>query len=80
MVLRLQNGGIPLDHAEPRHDPRSLSRGDFFIGRGYWTRANPEQCLLATIGRPARVSRDVKWLIVAPRREHSRKPDEAYEK
>ncbi len=24
----------------------------FFTGLGYWTRANPEQCLLATIGNP----------------------------
>ena len=25
----------------------------FFTGLGYWTRCNPEQCLLATRGRPA---------------------------
>jgi N6-adenosine-specific RNA methylase IME4 len=52
----------------------------FPIGCGYWTRANPEQCLLATRGRPQRLSRAVPQLIVAPRREHSRKPDEAYER
>ena len=46
---------------------------------GYWTRANPEQCLLATRGRPKRIARDVRRLVVAPRREHSRKPDEVYE-
>jgi N6-adenosine-specific RNA methylase IME4 len=51
---------------------------DFFTGMGYWTRANAELCLLATIGRPKRTSMAVKRLIVAPRREHSRKPDEAY--
>jgi N6-adenosine-specific RNA methylase IME4 len=56
----------------------SLSTGDFFTGMGYWTRANPEQCLLATIGKPRRLSRAVRQLIVSPRREHSRKPDEAY--
>ena len=27
----------------------------FPIGCGYWTRANPEQCLLATRGRPERI-------------------------
>jgi N6-adenosine-specific RNA methylase IME4 len=48
----------------------------FFTGLGYWTRCNPEQCLLATRGRPKRLNRDVAQLIVAPRREHSRKPDE----
>ena len=34
-------------------------------------------CLLATRGRPKRLARDIPQLIVAPRREHSRKPDEA---
>jgi N6-adenosine-specific RNA methylase IME4 len=50
----------------------------FFTGLGFWTRANPELCLLATRGHPKRRSADVRKLIVAPRREHSRKPDEAY--
>lgn len=48
------------------------------IGTGYWTRANPEQCLLATRGHPKRLNADVRKLIVSPRREHSRKPDETY--
>jgi N6-adenosine-specific RNA methylase IME4 len=54
-------------------------KGSFFMGTGHWTRANPELCLLATRGRPKRLSRSVRELIVAPRREHSRKPDEIYE-
>jgi N6-adenosine-specific RNA methylase IME4 len=54
------------------------SSEDFFMGTGYWTRANPEQCLLATIGKPRRLSKAVRQLIISPRREHSRKPDEAY--
>lgn len=52
----------------------------FFTGLGYWTRANPEMCLLATRGSPKRKSRDVRRLVIAPRREHSRKPDEVYER
>jgi N6-adenosine-specific RNA methylase IME4 len=51
---------------------------DFFTGMGYWTRANPEQCLLATRGQPKRKGRDVRRLMVSPRREHSRKPEETY--
>ena len=47
-----------------------------WMGLGYWTRGNPEVCLLATRGHPHRVSKSVKQLIVALRREHSRKPDE----
>ena len=52
--------------------------GTFFTGLGHWTRANPEQCLLATRGSPRRLAKNVAKLIVSPRREHSRKPDEAY--
>ena len=52
----------------------------FFTGLGFWTRANPEPCLLATRGRPKRKSAGVRKLVVAPRREHSRKPDEVYER
>jgi N6-adenosine-specific RNA methylase IME4 len=52
----------------------------YFTGMGYWTRANPEQCLLATRGHPVRWNRDVRKLIISPRREHSRKPDEIYER
>jgi N6-adenosine-specific RNA methylase IME4 len=50
----------------------------FFFGMGHWTRANPELCLLATRGRPHRMNADVPELILAPRREHSVKPDEIY--
>ena len=52
--------------------------GNFFTGLGFWTRANPEPCLLATRGKPRRLSANVRKLIVSARREHSRKPDEAY--
>ena len=48
----------------------------YFTGMGYWTRANPEQCILATRGSPRRKAKDVRQLIVAPRQGHSRKPDE----
>jgi|TARA_R110000851_G_scaffold107700_1_gene228155 N6-adenosine-specific RNA methylase IME4 len=50
----------------------------FFTGLGYWTRSNPEMCLLATKGKPKRISKAVKQLVVSERREHSRKPDEMY--
>ena len=52
----------------------------FFTGLGFWTRANPETCLLATRGKPKRKSSAVKKLVIAPRREHSRKPDEVYDR
>ncbi len=46
------------------------------VGMGYWTRQEAEICLLATRGRPRRRARDVRQVVFAPRREHSRKPDE----
>jgi N6-adenosine-specific RNA methylase IME4 len=58
---------------------QNMRSDDLFMGLGYWTRANPEQCLLATKGKPKRVSKSVKKLVVDHRREHSRKPDSIYE-
>ena len=50
----------------------------YFTGMGYWTRSNPEMCLLGTKGKPKRLDMSVKQLVVSQRREHSRKPDEVY--
>ena len=60
--------------------PTLWTENDFFTGLGYWTRAHPELCLLGTRGKPKRVSKAVRRLVVSPRREHSRKPDEIAEK
>jgi N6-adenosine-specific RNA methylase IME4 len=49
-------------------------------GLGYWTRQNTEFCLLATRGSPKRLNADVQQGIIAPRREHSRKPDGIHER
>jgi N6-adenosine-specific RNA methylase IME4 len=61
-------------------DPTIYRDASFFTGLGFWTRANPEMCLLASRGHPHRRNANVRKLIVSPRREHSRKPDEAYER
>ena len=53
---------------------------DTSMGMGYWTRANSEVCLLATRGKPKRLNADVRQGIIAPRREHSRKPDGIHER
>lgn len=50
------------------------------MGMGYWTRQETEICHLFKRGRPKRKSKGVRQLIKAPRREHSRKPDEVYER
>ncbi len=51
-----------------------------FMGNGYWTRANTEPCLLSTRGKPKRLNADVRQGIIAPRRQHSRKPDGMHER
>lgn len=65
------------------------------FGMGFWTRANPEQVwgafdtddeeedtqvIMFKKGNPKRRARNVRRLIVAPVREHSRKPDEFFER
>jgi len=60
--------------------PFFTEQSDIFTGMGYWTRSNSEICLLATRGKPKRQARDVKQAILAPRREHSRKPDCVYDR
>ena len=47
---------------------------------GFWTRANPEMCLLGSRGQPRRRNTDVAKLLLASRREHSRKPEQAYQR
>jgi len=55
---------------------QNMSGLGLFTGLGAWTRANSELCLLATRGRPQRLSRRVHSVVVSPRQRHSQKPDE----
>lgn len=48
----------------------------FHFGLGYWTRQNPELVLLGTRGKPKRIDNTIPNLVIHPRGEHSRKPDE----
>lgn len=54
------------------------ANGQARIGMGYWTRKQTELCFLFTRGKPRRKDKGVREIIDAPRREHSRKPDEQY--
>lgn len=49
------------------------------FGTGYVFRSAAEFILVGTIGKPKVQSRSVRNLIVAPVREHSRKPDDQYD-
>ena len=50
--------------------------GKPFFGVGYYAKSNCEVCLMGIKGRMKPVSNKVSSVIIAPRREHSRKPDE----
>lgn len=56
-----------------KQNKKSLS---WFFGMGFWTRGNTEICLLATKGKPKRISAKVSQLVVSPMERHSKKPDE----
>ncbi|WP_227441209.1 MT-A70 family methyltransferase [Methylobacterium sp. W2] len=53
-------------------------RNGLFMGQGYTTRKNAEDCLLFKLGKPKRQAANVHEVILAPIREHSRKPSEFY--
>lgn len=64
-----------------RHDRPFMNPAfDLHMGLGHTTRKNAEFCLLGVRGKPRRLAADVPEVIVAPVREHSRKPDEAYDR
>lgn len=54
---------------------KRTKHGKLFVGMGRWTRSNPEYCVLATRGKPHRVSAAVHSVIEAPVGAHSVKPD-----
>lgn len=54
---------------------KETKRGKDHFGVGMWTRKNPEMCLLATKGKPKRVSASVRQMQRHKVRGHSRKPD-----
>ena len=64
------------------------TRSTFFVGMGYWTRANTEDVLLFTRGNPKRVHKDVYQVfatletpaVIAPMTKHSEKPEEVQDR
>lgn len=59
----------------PIHSPRSWK-----MGMGKTTRQNAEFVILGRRGKPRRLSAGVRQEIIAPAREHSRKPELFYER
>ncbi len=58
---------------------RSRADRAWQFGTGYVLRSAAELFLIGAIGEPRLTSNSVRNLVVAPVREHSRKPDKAYD-
>tara|TARA_R110002020_G_C16039928_1_gene753617 strand:+ start:293 stop:823 length:531 start_codon:yes stop_codon:yes gene_type:complete len=54
---------------------KKYRNGDNFMGMGRWTRANAEVCLLATKGKPKRISASVRQVVETVPEKHSQKPN-----
>lgn len=53
------------------------NNGKPFFGIGYYTKSNCEICLIGVKGKPIKQSDYISSVIISPREEHSKKPDEA---
>lgn len=74
---------LPKDDPTYRIDKQYVLYSDglfhsVFFGVGYYAKSNTEVLLLGMRGQVPTVSNNVSSVILAPRREHSRKPDETY--
>lgn len=58
----------------------TTQESDLHVGLGLTTRKNAEFCLLGRRGNAKRLSKSVREIILAPVREHSRKPEQFYER
>jgi len=54
-------------------------KGKLAFGTGYVLRCASEPFLIGKIGNPPTFSKSIRTVIEAPRRQHSRKPDNAYD-
>ncbi|MGM4891238.1 MT-A70 family methyltransferase [Tardiphaga sp. 839_C3_N1_4] len=55
-------------------------KDDLAMGGGFTTRKNAEFCLIGKRGRSVRQNAGVHEVIIDPRRQHSRKPDEFFDR
>jgi len=54
---------------------KRTDKGAWVYNMGRWTMGSTEICLLATKGKPQRITKDIKQLVIAERTSHSKKPD-----
>ena len=59
-----------------KENNRTILNGGIYSGLGHWTCGNAELVLMGKKGAPKRINKSIKQIIIAPRAQHSRKPDE----
>lgn len=55
---------------------KQSKNGKWISNMGRWTMGNVEICLLGVKGKPKRVVKNIKQLVIAERKRHSEKPEE----
>lgn len=65
---------------QKRHRDALFLDKDVFIALGHTSRKSTEICLLGKRGKPNRLSKSIHEVIIAARREHSRKPEAFYDR
>ena len=53
---------------------KQTKHGKWVSNMGRWTMGNVEVCLLAVKGKPKRIVKNIKQLVIAERKKHSQKP------
>ena len=71
---------VKLSKSHNQHSLFALREENLHVGLGLTTRHNVELCLLGRRGNARRLAKDVREVILAPVRQHSRKPDEQYQR
>ncbi len=51
-----------------------------YSGLGHWTNGNAELCLFGRYGKPKRINKNIKQIVLSPLRNHSQKPPEVRER
>lgn len=52
------------------------NNGKPFFGIGWYTKSNCECCLIGIKGKPPKASNSVSSVVISPKEEHSKKPEE----
>ncbi len=64
----------------PNANRHFFTQSDLHMGPGFTTRKNAEYVVMGKRGLSVREAADIQSVIISPRRDHSQKPEEFYER